>query len=421
MAANNVDSPRMVQLAASISEAVAKLQEALQAKGVASPSFDEDAPISLPKETIGLQDAILDATSELYDMLLEPMDLLFQQGAHNNMVCLQTISRHNIAAVVPAGGQASFSEIAAKTGLSTSMVRRILRHAMTLRIFREPKPGMVAHTQTSRWLASPATNAWMSTASEEMWPAAVKLLDAATQHPDSQEANETGFSLANNTSNTIYQVIGTDPSRAIRFATAMKAYAESPGYDMAYVLDHYDWASLGADVKVVDMGGSQGHNAIALATRFPNLDVTVQDMPQVIVGADAGVPAELRKRVHFMPHDFFAAQPVEANVYYCRWIFHNWSDKYATAMLKALVPALKAGSRILINEICMPEPGEIAHWREKDIRAVDLNMAAIFNSHERTVAQWKELLAGADARFSLQEVVSPPGSALSIIDVRWNA
>lgn len=54
-------------------------------------------------------------------------------------------------------------------------------------------------------------------------------------------------------------------------------------------------------------------------------------------------------------------------------------------------------------------------------RAVDLNMAAIFNSHERTVAQWKELLAGADARFSLQEVVSPPGSALSIIDVRWNA
>jgi hypothetical protein len=183
----------MVQLAASISEAVAKLQEALQAKGVASPSFDEDAPISLPKETIGLQDAILDATSELYDMLLEPMDLLFQQGAvsfpplfperrrdantpqHNNMVCLQTISRHNIAAVVPAGGQASFSEIAAKTGLSTSMVRRILRHAMTLRIFREPKPGMVAHTQTSRWLASPATNAWMSTASEEMWPAAVKV------------------------------------------------------------------------------------------------------------------------------------------------------------------------------------------------------------------------------------------------------
>jgi hypothetical protein len=52
---------------------------------------------------------------------------------------------------------------------------------------------------------------------------------------------------------------------------------------------------------------------------------------------------------------------------------------------------------------------------------MDLNMAAVFNSHERTVAQWEALLAEADPRFQLRDVVSPPGSVLSLFDVRWNA
>lgn len=46
-------------------------------------------------------------------------------------------------------------------------------------------------------------------------------------------------------------------------------------------------------------------------------------------------------------------------------------------------------------------------------------MAAVFNSHERTVDQWKALLTLADSRFELRNVISPHGSALSLFDVRW--
>lgn len=49
--------------------------------------------------------------------------------------------------MVPSGGQTSFQEIATKTGLSEVNVRRVLRHAMTMRVFQEPEPGMVAHTK----------------------------------------------------------------------------------------------------------------------------------------------------------------------------------------------------------------------------------------------------------------------------------
>lgn len=78
--ASSTTTARMIELAATISNSVAKLHEILSAKGLPSPSFDEDAPTSLPKEASDAQDAVLDATSELHDLLLDPLSLLFQHG-----------------------------------------------------------------------------------------------------------------------------------------------------------------------------------------------------------------------------------------------------------------------------------------------------------------------------------------------------
>lgn len=85
------------------------------------------------------------------------------------------ISRFGIAALVPAHGQASFADIAKQTPLTEQMVGRILRHAMTMRIFHEPQPGMVAHTKASKILADPVTNNWLRVGTEEMWSASAKV------------------------------------------------------------------------------------------------------------------------------------------------------------------------------------------------------------------------------------------------------
>lgn len=70
--------PRIVQLAATISESVSKMHEILSAQEVPYPSFEEDAPTSLPKEASDAQDSVLDATAELYDLLLEPLNLIYK-------------------------------------------------------------------------------------------------------------------------------------------------------------------------------------------------------------------------------------------------------------------------------------------------------------------------------------------------------
>lgn len=148
----------------------------------------------------------------------------------------------------------------------------------------------------------------------------------------------------------------------------MQVFTDRPQFNLSYVTDSYDWASLG-DAQVVDVGGSSGHVSLALAKKFNNLSMTVQDMEKVV--EHATVPEEFQGRVKFMAHDILAQQPVRgADVYYLRWILHNWSDKYCMVILRALVPALKRGAKVIINETLMPEPGAVALWKEKNLRYV---------------------------------------------------
>ncbi|GAP85342.2 putative sterigmatocystin 8-O-methyltransferase [Rosellinia necatrix] len=411
--------PRFLQLAQIISSSTAVLHRILLAHSAPFPSFDGGGAFYMPKEASEAQDALIDATAELHDLLLDPMNLLLSHGGHTNMIPLQAITRFKIASMIPENGQASYEDIARQTCLSEPVLRRILQAAMSMRVFRELEPGMVAHTKASRLFVDPQWNDWMSNHAEEGWPAAVKMVDALEKWPKSQEPNESGFSLANNTSDSIYNVISSDPRRAQRFANYMKANASSYDYDATHVIANYDWESLGT-ATVVDVGGSQGHVAMQLATRFRNLSIVVQDIESVVADAETRVPDELKGRVRFEAHDFFQPQATAADVFFLRLILHNWTDKYSVLILRALIPALRHGARVIIVDVCMKERGVLPLWKEKAVRRVDMMMGSLLNARERTHAEWRALLGDADARFNLKEVIEPHESSLAVIDVRWD-
>jgi hypothetical protein len=69
--------------------------------------------------------------------------------------------------------------------------------------------------------------------------------------------------------------------------------------------------------------------------------------------------------IEWMVHDYFTPQPVVgADVYLYRFVFHNLHDEKAIQALRAAIPALKPGARILINDESLPEPGK-ARWRNE--------------------------------------------------------
>lgn len=94
----------------------------------------------------------------------------------------------------------------------------------------------------------------------------------------------------------------------------------------------------------------------------------------MVAGASHRVPTELSSRVTFMAHDFMTEQPVKgADAYLFRWVFHNWSDIYCLTILRNLIPALKHGARIIVQDNCLPEPNTISYLEEVKIRCVALS------------------------------------------------
>ena len=121
----------------------------------------------------------------------------------------------------------------------------------------------------------------------------------------------------------------------------------------------------------MDVGGSHGAVSVAIARKFPSLRCIVQDRLEVVQAGREMLDTGLQDRVTFMEHDFFTEQPVkDADVYYLRWILHDWSDGYAVWILRALTPALKEKARIVISEIVLPEPGGVPVYQERAYRYV---------------------------------------------------
>ncbi|ETS76489.1 hypothetical protein PFICI_11876 [Pestalotiopsis fici W106-1] len=395
------------------------LQANLSAQGVESPSFAESSPPTLPSDVHQLRDDVLDATAELHEVLLEPLMLIYKFAGVSNVVSIDSIVRFKILDMIPSGGRVSFEEIAEKTNLDKGLVRRLLRNAISMRILTEPESDMVAHTKTSKFLAIPYISSWATFESHDTWPAIAKVGEAIEKWPHSEEANQTAYALANG-GKSVYEVLGSDPEAAMRFAGGIKSLDHVPGCGDAFVAKSYDWASLG-DVRIVNVGGQRGSVAIDLASKYKNLKLLVQDAPQVIQGADSTVPDSLKERVQFMPHELFGTQTEKADVYFFRMVLRSWGDQYAVNILKAQIPALRPGAKILIQDAVLPEPESATPlWRQRVQRSVDVALKFYFNSYDRHLDEWKALFAAADERFALHRVIETVDSNLSVLEVHWD-
>ena len=245
-----------------------------------------------------------------------------------------------------------------------------------------------------------------------------------------------GFNIAHNTDKSVFDEISRYPDREKRYTAAMTWFSTGPGFESSHIVGAFDWESIGKGV-IVDVGGSQGSLGAAVVRAFPSLRCIVQDQPDVVKAGQRNLPLELESRVTFMKHDFFEEQPIKAaNVYLLRWILHDWSDKYAIQILKALVPALTQDSKVVICEHVLPEPGTIPIYQERAMRyvqglkpyiyllidqrrAFDLAMLEFHNAKERGIDDWVGLLAMADSRYRLLDCKQPPGSRLAVMVVGW--
>ncbi|KAM0478967.1 hypothetical protein ACHAPX_004945 [Trichoderma viride] len=412
---------RLTTLSKDIEEKTRYLTDALRSKGLDAPSYKANGLSDFPLtefEAVKTRQELVALTKELHDLVLGPRETLKNMAWESiSYIPLQAICEFRIAEAVPLTGTVSYEDLATKiydltsTTMLPSDLRRLMRLAIANNIFHEPKIGSVAHNRASLLLLEDETLAgWTAFYTMDLLAPISQTVAAMKAWPGSQETNQTAKSF--------FDHLQADEARARRYDLMLQSHGQREGYDVSHTVSGYPWAKLGK-ATVVDMGGNEGFVAIALAEAFPSLSFVVQDLegmrtPEMM----DKIPEHLSNQISLTTHDFFQPQTETGDAYLFRHIFHAFSDKYAINILRALIPGLKPGARIIINDIVLPDPGVVSRLEEKSIRTMDVLMKAVCNSREREMDDWRSLFEQADERFRWQGAWKTSGK-LWFIESTW--
>jgi ubiquinone/menaquinone biosynthesis C-methylase UbiE len=144
---------------------------------------------------------------------------------------------------------------------------------------------------------------------------------------------------------------------------------EDPGLDQVFYNFMGSWSKLVTHLwvekidfsgfrNVVDVGGGDATNAIALAKAFPNLNITLMDIPDSCKIAQRHIDQQqLADRIQVMGADIFVDEfPQDQDCFLFIHVLVIWSLEKNTTLLRRAYEALKpGGSLILFNMMTADE------------------------------------------------------------------
>ncbi|KAI0431613.1 S-adenosyl-L-methionine-dependent methyltransferase [Xylaria sp. FL1042] len=315
-------------------------------------------------------------------------------------------------------------------------IKRVVQTAIAFRIFEEAEPDVsVRHNSISGLFAlAPGMKDVLGLLAEDNPNGARRFVESVRRFPGSGEPGHSALMMAERAerglsndqiadpSKGFFDLIADDEVRLTRFRNSMGMSTRAPGYAASYFLDNVPWGDAARCPRsIVDIAGAGGDLSKQILQRYPGVErATSVDLPEVVETAE--IPEELEGRLNFAAYNFLTeTMSLEADAYLFRHIFHDWSDQYAVKILKNLAPALKAGTRVWISEVVLPELNPANHLGDQRQRGADLMMKIGFNGKERSRHGWESILAEADQRFRIESIVQPEGAVDAVIEVVFDA
>ncbi|MCJ1354648.1 MAG: hypothetical protein MMC33_004637 [Icmadophila ericetorum] len=295
----------------------------------------------------------------------------------------------------------SVAELAGKTKTDPILLstgQRLLRFLASNAIVKETGPDSFAASHITKTLAIPGVKGGINHNFDTMLPCYQALPEhlRSTSYRNPTDGANCAFQLGHHTDLPAFAWLPSHPSNLHNFMQWMTGHRIGYGSWLDVFPVEKELLRLGdgdddTDPNLavfVDVGGSIGHQCVALVEKYPQLKgrVVLQDRPEVVANA---IPNE---GVKAMAHDFMTEQPIKgAKAYYLRNILHDYPDAICLTILANLKSSLSPSSSvILIDEMILPNTG--IHWHQAQL---DIGMMAGLAAVERSESQWRELIARA--------------------------
>ncbi|XP_053165574.1 probable bifunctional dTTP/UTP pyrophosphatase/methyltransferase protein isoform X1 [Hemicordylus capensis] len=163
------------------------------------------------------------------------------------------------------------------------------------------------------------------------------------------------------------------------FMSAMHSIAKVTARDVATAFD------LSPFRNVCDLGGCTGALAYELVLLYPDMKVTIFDLPDIIASVASFQPSQNTTRVSLQSGDFFKNNIPEADLYILSRVLHDCSEEKINTLLSKISAVCKPGSALLVAEIVLNEK------RTSPARAV-LQALSMTEGKQRSDMEYKQLL-----------------------------
>ncbi|KZP03142.1 hypothetical protein FIBSPDRAFT_969273 [Athelia psychrophila] len=392
------------------------------------PSIDTVHPLDTASASLALRKAVRvmeGACEQLITTLAPPSHTLIKRAwSHLEPTCLEVVIEANVAGILADHHNGlSLADIGAKAGIRPDKLGRFMRFLATQSCFKEVRKDVFQNNRLSSRLVANTNIAdiFLFHSRDLQFPGAYAWLTGPKLGlADSPDKTAFSSNIKGAEQSTFYAWLQDNPDREAFFGSAQLGVNEAFG-DSDKLAQNYPFDSLTACHRAPHSATSgemhspfdpPSADGVAKKERHREHDQpSLREESQRLL--DAQCPGAVReKRIDIVPIDFLKEAPVkDQDIYYLRHIVHNWPDSDAIRILKNVRAAMKPDSRLLLHDEVLantdpaepsmaPEPLP-ANYGAGNILSYynDLTMMNLFNSQERTLAEFTALGVAAGLEF----------------------
>ncbi|XP_061854426.1 probable bifunctional dTTP/UTP pyrophosphatase/methyltransferase protein isoform X2 [Colius striatus] len=317
------------------------------------------------------QNGVSDSAAKPPSKILELMDGFRASKA------LFVASKLKIFDHLKAKGPQKAVDIASELGTSVCGTERLLDACAALGLLEKTPQGYSNTDSANTYLTSDgeySLHGYIIHSNDHLWPLFTNLESAVKE---GKRQNHQAFGKK---AEDLFKDYYHSQEVKQRFMAAMHSIARLTARDVATAFD------LSCFKSACDLGGCTGALAYELVKIYPNLNVTVFDLPEVIANTSYLQPSgQHTPPVTFVSGDFFKDNIPEADLYILSRVLHDWPDEKIQVLLSKISSACKPGNALLLAEIVLDEQ------KTHPPRAV-LQSLSMTEGKQRSGSEYKQLL-----------------------------